>query len=217
MSETDCSPLPAAVKEEKGKATAKEKGEAKAATAVDDAVRERPEARLRAIVEQHYDFVWRALRVVGLTDASAEDAAQQVMCVAARRLEEIRAGAERSFLFSTAMRVAAEFRRTARRRPATTDADVEALVAETPSSEELVDERRAHETLQRVLDAMPVELRLVFVLFEIEELKATEIAEMLGVPVGTVSSRLRRGREAFQAIVRRMQAAQQRGRRGGAP
>lgn len=208
MSETDCSPLPAAVKEEKE--------QARDATSPDTAARERPEARIRRIVEQHYDFVWRTLRVVGLTDANAEDAAQQVMCVAARRLGEIRAGAERSFLFSTAMRVAAEFRRTARRRPATTDADVEALVAETPSSEELIDQRRAHETLQRVLDAMPVELRLVFVLFEIEEMKATEIAEMLGVPVGTVSSRLRRGREAFQAIVRRMQAAQ-RARRGGAP
>lgn len=204
MSETDCSPLPAALQEEKGESAA-----------ADAAALDRPDARLRAIVEQHYDFVWRTLRVVGLTDANAEDAAQQVMCVAARRMGEIRAGAERSFLFSTAMRVAAEFRRTARRRPVTSDADVEALVAETPSSEELVDERRAHETLQRVLDAMPVELRLVFVLFEIEEMKATEIAEMLGLPVGTVSSRLRRGREAFQAIVRRMQAAQ-RGRRGGA-
>jgi len=52
------------------------------------------------------------------------------MCVLARRLDEVRAGAERPFLFSTAIRVAARFRRSARRRAdGATDEDVEALAA----------------------------------------------------------------------------------------
>jgi RNA polymerase sigma-70 factor (ECF subfamily) len=55
---------------------------------------------------------------------------------------------------------------------------------------------------------MPVELRLVFVLYEIEEMTTPAIAAAIGVPVGTVASRLRRARESFRAIVRRMQAAQ---------
>jgi RNA polymerase sigma-70 factor (ECF subfamily) len=209
MTESDCSTVPAVAHLPR----AKPERTTPAAT------------RLRALVDGQYDFVWRTLRYLGLDDASAQDGAQQVMCVLARRLDEVTPGAERPFLFSTAMRVAAGLRRTARRRPeGASDEDVDALAAGVPSAEELVDERRAHEVLQGVLDAMPVELRLVFVLFEVEEVTTPEIAEMLGVPVGTVASRLRRARESFQAIVKRMQAAQRaprvrtaRARRGETP
>jgi RNA polymerase sigma-70 factor (ECF subfamily) len=165
-------------------------------------------ARVRAVVEAHYDLVWRALRTLGLDDATAEDGAQQVMCVLARRIDEITPGVERSFVLSTAFRVAATLRRTAKRRAEATDEDIDDLVASTPSSEELLDQRRAREVLQRVLDAMPVELRVVFVLFEIEELSTREIAGAIGIPYGTAVSRLRRAREAFEAIVRRMQAVE---------
>lgn len=166
--------------------------------------------RVAALVEAHYDFVWRTLRFVGLDDAAAEDGAQQVMCILSRRIDDVAPGAERSFLFSTAMRVAATLRRTASRHPESGEGDIEALVAATPSAEELLDERRAHDVLRRVLDAMPVELRIVFVLYEIEEMPTREIAQTLSIPAGTVASRLRRGREQFQAIVRRMQAARRR-------
>ena len=47
------------------------------------------EDRVRALVDEHYDFVWRTLRYLGLTDADAEDAAQQVMCVLARRIADV--------------------------------------------------------------------------------------------------------------------------------
>jgi RNA polymerase sigma-70 factor (ECF subfamily) len=166
------------------------------------------EDRVRALVDEHYDFVWRTLRYLGLTDADAEDAAQQVMCVLARRIADVEPGAERPFLFSTATNVAATWRRTARRRLEDAGEDLDALTASTPSTEELLDRRRAHDVLQRVLQAMPVELRLVFVLYEIEEMTTPAIAAAIGVPVGTVASRLRRARESFRAIVRRMQAAQ---------
>jgi RNA polymerase sigma-70 factor (ECF subfamily) len=117
-------------------------------------------------------------------------------------------GAERRFLFSTATNVAATLRRTRRRHPESTDDDLEAFAASTPGGDELVDERRAHETLERILLAMPVELRLVFVLYEIEELTTPEIAATIGAPIGTIASRLRRARETFQAIVKPVQAAQ---------
>jgi RNA polymerase sigma-70 factor (ECF subfamily) len=193
MIESDCHPLPAS-REPTGAA----------AHAVDAS------GRLRVLIDAHYDFVWRTLRYFGMSDANAADGAQQVMCVLARRLGEIAVGAEVAFLFSTAMRVASESRRLARRRPVASDAEVDALATDTPDTEELLDERRAHDMLRRVLDAVPVDLRIVFVLFEIEELSMPQIAEMLCIPVGTVASRLRRGREAFHAIVRRMKAAQSR-------
>jgi RNA polymerase sigma-70 factor (ECF subfamily) len=168
--------------------------------------------RVRDVIERHYDFVWRTLQYLGMSEANAEDGAQQVMCVLARRIVEIEPGAETSFLFSTAVRVAAENRRNARRRPPAFDVvDVEALVAEAPSADELVDRRRAREVLGKVLEAIPEDLRIVFVLFEIEELTSPTIAEMIGVPLGTVASRQRRAREEFQAIVSRMRAAERRG------
>jgi RNA polymerase sigma-70 factor (ECF subfamily) len=167
-----------------------------------------PAARAGALVEEHYDFVWRTLRHLGIAGAAAEDGAQEVMCVLARRVDEIAPGAERSFLFTAAIRVAATLRRAVRRHPEEGDVDLDTLAASTPSAEELVDERRAHELLQRVLDAMPVELRIVFVLHEIEELTTPEMAAALGVPLGTATSRLQRSREEFRSIVRRMHAAQ---------
>ena len=50
------------------------------------------------------------------------------------------------------------------------------------------------------------ELRTVFVLFELEELSAPEVAGLTGLPVGTVASRLRRAREEFQLAARRVRA-----------
>jgi len=175
---------------------------------VRDGVEAQARARIRAMVDAHYDFVWRTLRLLGVDDAGAEDGAQQVMCVLARRIDEIEPGTERSFLFSAARRVAANLRRAARRRPATGDVDLDTLAASLPHPDALLDARRAHELLERVIAAMPFELRLVFALHEIEEMTTPEIAQVVGIPVPTAASRLRRAREAFRAIVRRLDAAQ---------
>ncbi|MDP8999651.1 MAG: sigma-70 family RNA polymerase sigma factor [Myxococcota bacterium] len=172
-------------------------------------------SRLRLIVDRHYDFVWRTVRYLGVSDANAEDAAQEVLCVLARRLHQIVPGAEMSFLFSTAVRVASEARRAVRRRPAAAEQDVDALEAPLPTAEALIDERRAQRVLRDVLDGLPVDLRLVFVLFELEELTLAEVAVYLGIPAGTAASRLRRARENFRNIVRRMQVAQGHGTREG--
>jgi RNA polymerase sigma-70 factor (ECF subfamily) len=167
--------------------------------------KEAARSRLRGIVDRHYDFIWRAVRYLGVPDATAEDAAQQVLCVVARRLDEIPPEAEVSFLFATARRVASDARRSARRRPQAGSREVDTLVAPTPTPEELVDERRAQDVLRLVLDSMPADLRVVFVLFEIEELTLREVATMLDIPLGTAGSRLRRARESFHGTVRRMQ------------
>jgi len=163
-------------------------------------------SRLRGMVDGHYDAVWRTVRFLGIADAAADDVAQEVFCIAARKLAEIILGKERSFLLSTAWRVASESRRAAQCRPTTSGVDVEALDSPLPSPEELLDQKRARAALQSVLSAMAPDLRTVFVLFEIEELTSPEIAAAIGVPLGTVGSRLRRAREQFQSIVKRRNA-----------
>ncbi len=179
------------------------------------AIVETSTARLRRVIDCHYDSLWRTLRYLGVPDASVDDAAQQALCVLARRLSEVAPGAEMGFLFATAIRVASETRRSARRNRTQHVGDIEAFVALAPSPEELVDERQAHAVLEQVLAAIPLDLRLVFILFEIEELGLAEIADLVGIPMGTVASRLRRARESFQSIVRRRLAAQASAERGG--
>jgi RNA polymerase sigma-70 factor (ECF subfamily) len=173
--------------------------------------------RLRCIIDRHYDFVWRTIRHLGVPEANAEDATQQVLCVLARRVNEIVPGAEMSFLFSTAMRVASEARRAARRHPEAALRDIATLKAAIPTPEQLLDERRAHEVLRKVLDAIPIDLRIVFVLYEIEELNMAEVAALVGIPAGTAASRLRRARESFRSIVRRIRTSQNHGPHGGRP
>ena len=171
-----------------------------------------PAARLSTLVKDHYDFVWRTLRHLGLGAAPAEDGAQQVMCVLARRFDEELPGAERAFLFSTAIRVASTLRRSAKRHPESTGVEFESIAEPAQDIEGMLDDRRGYEVLQGVLDAMPLELRVVFVLYELEEFTVPEVATTLAIPLGTATSRLRRARDEFQARVRRLQATRRVGR-----
>jgi len=166
---------------------------------------------VRALFGAYFATVWRTACRLGLSDAAAEDVAQEVFVVAAERLGDIAEGKERAFLIGTAVRVAANARRVASRRPDAAGAvDVGAL-GETaadpaPGPEELLDRRRARALLDRALDALEDDLRVVLVLTELDAMSAPEIAAALEIPVGTVASRLRRAREEFGRNVRRLRA-----------
>jgi len=165
------------------------------------------EHRLAGLLSRHFRTVWRTLRRLGVPADACDDAAQHVYLVTAGRLAEIRPGAERAFLVSTAVRVAANARRARAARPEVTDAEaIEAHADAAPPADELLEERRMRQLLDEVLDALPDELRTVFVLFELEELGTHEIAEALGIPRGTAASRLRRARDAFQEAAKRLRA-----------
>jgi RNA polymerase sigma-70 factor (ECF subfamily) len=163
--------------------------------------------RLGAIVRTHYSFLWRSLRRLGVPEASVEDAAQRTLLVAARRIDDIAPGRERAFLFGVALRVARTVRRESNSRREVWDEDLlDALPGGDVDAGEELDARRARALLDGLLEALPLELRTVFVLYEIEEMTMAEIASALDVPGGTVASRLRRAREAFDALSRRVQA-----------
>ena len=166
-------------------------------------------ARIRYLVDAHFDFVWRSLRRMGLSGADSDDAAQEVFTVAARRLCDIRPGRERAFLFGTALRVASQQRRRSPARRERLDDRAEAYVDPQPSPEQLLEKRRARQQLDELLDELPLEQRAVFVLYELEQLTAPEIAALLELPLGTVASRLRRARAGFEASVARLRARQQ--------
>jgi RNA polymerase sigma-70 factor (ECF subfamily) len=155
--------------------------------------------RLASMFHAHHDFIWRLLRRLGLSHEKADDAAQRVFLVAAERLEVIRLGSERAFLFGTALRVARMSLRTERRWVLEEDMDVRLSLA--PKTEELAERSRAIDLMDQVLARMELDLRTVFILFEIEGLTTPEIAGLIEIPLGTAASRLRRAREAFQSIL----------------
>lgn len=163
------------------------------------------QSRFRAMVESEFDFVWRSLRALGVPDGGVDDAAQHVFLVAARRFADIQAGSERAFLFATARGVAANARRArARSREASDDQALERTLDDRPDPEEALTAQRGREMLDAILASFPEELRTVFLLFELEGMTAASIAELLGIPPGTVASRLRRAREDFRTAVREL-------------
>jgi RNA polymerase sigma-70 factor (ECF subfamily) len=170
-------------------------------------------ARLVAIVREHYQFIWRSLRRLGVPEADCDDAAQRVLSVVAKKLPEVAPRAEKSYVFQTALRVASDTRRANGRARTVSDEDAVAAARDrAPTPEEEVTRKQARACLDEILDGLHTDLRAVFVLFELEEMSTNEIAALLSIPAGTVSSRLARARQEFQTLAARARASQDRRR-----
>jgi RNA polymerase sigma-70 factor (ECF subfamily) len=170
-----------------------------------EAVAQSRKKRLERLLASDYRLIWRLLRRLGVPADAISDATQQVFLVTAERLDDISENSERSFAFGTALRIARGMRRRSARELPSDDHEMRA--SSLPGPDELSDQKRARELLDRVLDEMPIELRSVFILFELEGLRSPEIAELAGVPLGTVASRLRRARERFRELVKERERA----------
>lgn len=160
--------------------------------AVDDSA-----AYLRQMVNEHYSFVWRSLRRLGVPASDAEDVAQEVFVSAAKRVASIRRGSERGFLYRTAFHHAAHLHRSRKRRREASEELLDHVPAGDPSPEDQVDRERARLRFYQALDELDLELRAVFVLYELDGFTMAEIAQLLEIPAGTVASRLRRARSCF--------------------
>lgn len=162
---------------------------------------------VREIHNEHSEFVWASLARLGVRRADLPDMLQEVFVVVHRRLDSFDGTSKMTtWLFGICMRVAAAYRRRAwfrRERPTGPTFD-EPADAATP--EEQVDAMRARTQLDALLDELSLERRVVFVLFELEEMPCTAIAELLGVPVGTVYSRIHAAREDLKRVVARQRA-----------
>jgi RNA polymerase sigma-70 factor, ECF subfamily len=157
-----------------------------------------------SIDERDVLALWRLLRRLGVSNADADDATQEVYLIVAERRAEILPGKERAFVYGAALRVAHS---RLRRRDRSVELDEPSTAPDdAPGIEDLLDQREARRILDELLEQMPFELRAVFVLFELEELSTIEIGEALEIPRGTAASRLRRAREDFQTRVARFRA-----------
>jgi RNA polymerase sigma-70 factor (ECF subfamily) len=157
-----------------------------------------------ALFRAHGPFVWRTLRHLGVPAADLDDACQEVFVVAHRRRTEVRAtGSPRSWLFGVARLVALSLRqRRARRREELLEPGHASSEAASPEASASHREELARATA--ILAAMDVDVRMAFVLYEIEGMPVAEIAEAVACPAPTVYGRIRRAREIFVREAKRL-------------
>jgi len=160
----------------------------------------------REVYLAHFDYVWGTLRRLGVREQDTQDIAQKVFLVVYLKLDQFEHRATlRTWLFRICMHAASDYRRSApvRREVVTEPAQMDLLAG---SSEALLqrESRRRVEIAEAILNRLPEAQRLVFVLFELEEMSGPEIAELLGISLGTVRSRMRLARESFTREVTRL-------------
>jgi RNA polymerase sigma-70 factor, ECF subfamily len=160
-----------------------------------------PKSEFRAIVDQHAEFVWRALRHLGVREADVEDACQDVFLVAHRRLGDFRGDSSLgTWIYGICVRVAADHRRRAYVRREIPGSEPPAP-PQPPDQTERAMRRQSLELLGRILDQLDDEKRAVFVLYEIEELSMKDVAEALRCPLQTAYSRLHAARRLVAEAV----------------
>ncbi len=163
------------------------------------------------VYAEHFDFVFRTLRRLGVPQTLVDDAVQEVFLVVHRRLGEFRGGAAlTTWLYRIVVNVAQHARRSARRKGIVDPEDPDTLpIDDADGPHERARRAEGVRLLQRVLGELDDDQRVVFVLAEYEDLSARDIAAALGENVNTVSSRLRAARQAFDQAVRRHRALDQ--------
>ena len=154
-----------------------------------------------SVYGQHFRAIWRTLRRLGVRDAQLDDAAQDVFVVVYRKLAEFDGRSLRGWLYAIALRVASDYRRDAARRSSIPLGELIADTALGPARITELNESVA--LLHKLLDELDVAKRTVFVLGELEQLSAPEIAEALSVNLNTVYARLRAARLQFDAALTR--------------
>jgi RNA polymerase sigma-70 factor (ECF subfamily) len=162
-----------------------------------------PEEDLNARLDRAAPSVLAWCRRLGGPKVDADDAAQDVLLTAWRRLDTLQdEGAFDAWLYGITRRVLAAHRRRAWVRRWTPGATPEAIdPGRGPRAEAELSEIAAE--VQRILEQLPADQREVLVLSDVEERSDSEVAALLDLPTGTVKSRLRLARGRFRRLADR--------------
>ncbi len=157
------------------------------------------------IYEDHFDFVWRSARRLGVEEACLDDVVQDVFVTVYRRLSDFEGRSQlRTWVFGILRHTVRDLRRSQRRKP-TCELQGEPQGGQASPLERAV-QSEATRILHEVLDGMNDEQREVFVLAELEQMSAPEIGAALEINVNTVYSRLRVARQEFESALRRVRS-----------
>jgi RNA polymerase sigma-70 factor, ECF subfamily len=158
-----------------------------------------PALTFERVYSEHFEFVWRSLRLFGVHPGSLEDATQETFSVVARRLPDFAARSSvRTWLFGIAQRVAQNQRRSFRRKVAPLQPLEHSPPSAGPSPEASAQAAQAAALLERFAAELDEEWRTVFVLGLVEGVAAPELAALLELPVNTIYSRIRALRQQLR-------------------
>ena len=171
------------------------------------------QAAWEAIVRQHWRKVFNlAYKFVGKHD-EAEDLTQDIFLKIFKALGTFDRRANfQTWLISISRNLCIDHYRSVRKERETIAREVDAATL-SPASAEIsplasLERRDLRELVRQALEHLPSTLRTAVVLRDLQELSYQEIADQLGLPEGTVKSRINRGRIELARQIRRLQASQ---------
>jgi RNA polymerase sigma-70 factor, ECF subfamily len=157
------------------------------------------DAEFAELVERQWRFVFRVVYAVLLNSHDAEDAVQETFLKLYRNRGWHKIENERAFLARVAWRVAIDRSPSSVRGsvPGTSESLVDSADPESlePDPEEVLILAADHALIHSMIDALPEVLRVPLVLSSYEELNSRQIGQILGIPEGTVRTRLQRARQ----------------------
>lgn len=164
-----------------------------------------PAPDLETVYRANLPFVWRSLRRLGVEEAWLPDAAHDVFVVVHRQLAGFEGRSSlKTWLFGIALRVARGYRIRASRRAQPVEASAvgsaDAVSAELAC--DTTDRVEAQRLVRRALERLQEDRRIAFVLSDLEDMTANEIAAALDLPLGTVYTRIRLARRDFESALR---------------
>ena len=170
------------------------------------AARPSPQAveQFHALYRRHFDFVFRNLRRLGVAAADLDDAVQDVFMVVLRHIDKYQAESHgKAWLFAIALRIARNRRRGVLRKGGLASFDdIEIVPASSePSPFRNALSAQAAQVLHAFLASIDDDKRSVFVMTELEQMSAPEIASALQVNLNTVYARIRAARREFARLV----------------
>jgi RNA polymerase sigma-70 factor (ECF subfamily) len=152
------------------------------------------------LYRDHQAFVWRNARRLGCAEEWVDDAVQEVFLVAARRLSEVYVGSNmRGWLFAIVFRVVQRMQRDRARYRSRIHRYAETrqeLRTESPEGKSHA-ARQLHDLLSQLNEAR----RVTVILVELEGMTSAEVATLLGIPQGTVDTRLRAARKQMTELM----------------
>jgi RNA polymerase sigma-70 factor (ECF subfamily) len=159
------------------------------------------------LYEEHFAFAWRSAKHLGTPDAHVDDVLQETFVIVHRRLASFEGRSSvKTWLFGILVNVVRAHRRRLRVAMTEPTADPEDVADPAAGPQERAVRAEAARVVDRILDALDDDQRAVFVLAEIEQMSAPDIASALAAPLNTVYSRLRLARAAFAEAARRHRA-----------
>jgi RNA polymerase sigma-70 factor, ECF subfamily len=158
------------------------------------AVADRPS--FRAVYAEHVDMVWLTLRRLGVAEEWCDDATQEVFIVVDRLLPKyVPRGKFTTWLFAIAHNVAGKFRYREARRMDKVEPDLDDTGDDIADPFDLEGAVASEDEVRRLLDQLEPELRIVFIMHDIDRAPSSEVAEALGIKHGTAKTRIRLARQ----------------------